>query len=210
MTRRIHDIGEAAGILRSGGVLVLGTDTLPGLHCLVPRDKAVERIFTLKGRASDRPLLVLAGSPAQARSICGPLDRRQEKTLEKVWPGPFSVILPAGPDVPGIVTAGGATVAIRVPRLAPLRELILAAGTPLVSTSANLSGHSPTPDPAEAAAVFGDGIDGWWAAPGRPPAGGRASAVVDLTVRPPRVVREGPEPWDDAWSADLDEDSPEE
>lgn len=130
--------------------------------------------------------------------------------MRDCWPGPFSLILPACPDVPKIVTAGGATVAIRVPRLKPLRHLILHAGFPIVSTSANISGRPTTPDPAEAAALFGEGIDGWWAALGQPKAGGKASAVVDLTVWPPRTLREGPEPWRDDWSVDLDGDSPEE
>ena len=102
-----------------------------------------------------------------------------------------------------MVTADGPTVAVRVPDFPELQKLVLDAGHPLVSTSANLSGQAPVADPAGAAEVFGERIDGWWAEPGT--GGGRPSALVDLTHRPVSPVREGPVPW----PADLDPDSTE-
>jgi len=203
VTRRIQSLEVAAGILESGGVLVLGTDTLPGLHCRADRPEAVARIFALKGRPPERALLLLAGSREQAGLATSMLDPFQARCCTRCWPGPFSLVLPAGTALPSVVTAGGTTVAVRVPRRPELQALAEGAGFPLVSTSANLTGQAPTADPAGAAELFGDQIDGWWSGSER--GGGQPSALVDLTRRPPAVLREGPEPW----PADLDSDSPE-
>lgn len=194
---------DAAGVLASGGVLVLGTDTLPGLHCRADRPEAVARIFSLKGRPSERALLLLAASREQAGLAIGSLSPFQERCCTRCWPGPFSLILPAGGNLPSVVTAGGATVAVRVPSFPGLQEIVAGAGFPLVSTSANLSGETPVTGAEAAAAIFGTGIDGWWGEPGT--GGGQPSALVDVTRSPATMLREGPE----SWPGDLDSETPE-
>jgi L-threonylcarbamoyladenylate synthase len=200
---RFLSAADAAGVLTTGGVLVLGTDTLPGLHCRADRPDAVARIFGLKGRPPERALLLLAASREQAGLATGTLNPFQERCCALCWPGPFSLILPADGALPSVVTAGGTTVAVRVPRFPDLQEIVNGAGFPLVSTSANLTGRSPIAEVEAASALFGNGIDGWWNQPGT--GGGQPSALVDLTRRPVSLLREGPEPW----PRDLDSDSPE-
>ena len=184
----------AARCLRAGGVMLLGTDTLPGLHARADDARAVARILAAKGRPDGKPLLVLAGSLAQARSVTGPWEADQAAACARCWPGPFSLILPAAAGLAEAVTAGGATLAVRVPALEELRALLLQVGAPLVSTSANLAGTAPATDLAAALAAVGAATDGWWqsASPG---AGSAPSAVVDLVTRPFHVLRPGPEPF---------------
>ncbi len=188
---------EAVSILDRGGVLLLPTDTLPGLHCRADRPAGVERVAGLKGRDDGKPLLVLAGSWGQTQGVCGPLTALQERVCRACWPGPFSLILPAGGLLARRVTAGGTTVAVRVPRHPQLQRLILGVGFPLVSTSANLQGQPPCTELEEAMALFGPKVDGCWQPADGPAAGTRPSALVDLSGPAPRVLRPGPLPLPD-------------
>ena len=192
MVPSIDSTDHAVRRLRAGGVLVLATDTIPGLHCRADNPTAIARLVDLKGRPAGKPLLVLAGSIAQALTVTGPLNPAQLAACERCWPGPFSLILPAAAHVNPTVTAGGQTVAVRIPALTALRDLLLAVGTPLVSSSANRAGDDPAGDLVAAERVFGSEVDGYW---GEVNAGSSAttpSAVVDLTVFPFSVSRQGP------------------
>jgi len=192
LARRLASAAEAARLLADGGVLLLTTDTLPGLHARVDRPDAVRRVAALKGRPGDKPLLVLAASPAAARTVIGEVADRPWAYARRCWPGPFSLVLPAAPDLAAEVTGGGPTVAVRVPDAPGLAALLREAGAPLVSTSANRAGEEPARTLDEAAERFGALVDGVYAADPGTPAFVRASAVIDLGVWPPRVLRTGP------------------
>lgn len=192
------DRENAVRILESGGILLMETDTLPGFHCRADRPAAVNRILGLKGRQEGKPLLVLAGSSEQAAQVSGPLDSNQEALCAACWPGPFSIILAANQQLDVGVTGGRDTVAVRVPGLDVLRDLILAAGFPLVSTSANMAGQEPSLSLSEAADRFAHLTDGV-VSPLVPGPGNGAkisphgpSALVDATVWPPVILRAGP------------------
>lgn len=187
---------DAARLLEAGGVLLIATDTLPGFHCRADRPAAIERIAELKGRPAGKPLLVLAGSLEQVQAVAEAPEPGRRRLLERCWPGPFSVILLARRDVPDGVTAGRGTVAVRIPAVRRLRELVLAAGCPLVSTSVNRAAGEPALDLDAAVARFGDVVDGWFHPAGAGSAGDSApSALVDATVDPPVQLRDGPLPW---------------
>jgi L-threonylcarbamoyladenylate synthase len=181
--------------LRSGGVLLLATDTLPGLHCRADDPVAIERVGQIKGRPEGKTLLVLAGDLAQVRQLAAPLTPAQVAACERCWPGPFSLILPARAQLPTAVTGDGGTVAIRIPAVPELRNLILAVGVPLVSTSANLSGEPPCTGLNEAKRILGTAVDGIWGVD--PPRSGPVvpSALVNLTAEPCVVLRLGPLPF---------------
>ncbi len=191
-----QDGTQAAALLASGGVLILETDTLPGFHARADHVEAVARIRRLKQRSSQKPFLVLAGSIEQAWNLLAPLSSRVQEFGTRNWPGPFTLILPgAGRVAPGVEAAAG-TLAVRVPDHALLRQLILAVGFPLVSTSVNLDGQAPCRNLRDAAGVFGADVDGCW---GNREAGAEAealpSALVDLTGPQPTVLRPGPLPF---------------
>ncbi|MGD9547008.1 MAG: L-threonylcarbamoyladenylate synthase [Candidatus Krumholzibacteriia bacterium] len=190
------DFAETAAGLAAGGVYILQTDTLPGLHGRADDPAAVERIFRMKGRPEGKPALVLAGSLEMAFALVEDLDDRVASLCRRCWPGPYSLILPGRPGLAAGVRGPDGTLAVRVPACAELRRLIEAAGGALVSTSANLTGRPPCRTVREALAEMGDGVDGAWAPdPGQESDPGTApSALVDATVWPPQVLREGPGP----------------
>jgi len=199
----------AADMLAAGGVVLMPTDTIPGLHCRADAPAAVQRIATLKGRPATKPFLVLGGSTASALELTSPLTREVLDYAHRCWPGPFSLILPAASSVPSAVIGGLDSVAIRVPLWRELCRLIELAGGPLVSTSANRSGEPAGNDLTAAVALFADAVDGIWTPGGEPdyspaPTANHTdwapSGLIDLTGWPPRIVREGATA-PPAWSA---------
>jgi L-threonylcarbamoyladenylate synthase len=189
------DLAAAASRLAAGGVLILPTDTICGLHARADCPAALARLAALKGRAPERPLLVLASSLEQARELCLPLSREQSAWCAAAWPGPFTFILAAADGLPAAVRdVQRGTVAVRVPARADLRRLIERAGGALASTSANLTGDRPLADLGAAVEAFGDRIDGWWAGEDQQPPASLPSALVDLTASPPAILRPGPLP----------------
>lgn len=193
---------DAAAKLARGGVLLLATDTVVGLHCRADMASAVARIQSLKARNAAQPLLLLAGGQDQVQLVAEPLSEVQAAYCRRCWPGPFTLILKARADLAVHLDAGGDTVAVRIPAWADLRNLIELVGFPLVSTSANRAGEPPCGNLQQAAALFGGSVDGIWDGkcggsddhvPDRP------SALIDISTWPPRILRQGPRPtpeWD--------------
>ncbi len=190
MTVHLPDIAAAASALARGEVVLMPTDTLPGLHARVDRPGALALLNALKGRGPARPLLVLASSAAQAADVAVLPTGTAAALVARCWPGPFSFILQARDTVDALVTAGTDTVAVRVPGVAWLRELVEQAGRPVASTSVNRSGETPAID-LDGACAFAPDV-AVFRGPRQPSAPDRASAVVDLLVWPPRVLRDGP------------------
>jgi len=185
--------------LREGAVVLMPTDTLPGLHCRADFPDAVARVCALKGRDATKPLLVLCASITDAVGLCPGIDARARSYASRCWPGPFTLVMPAGPLVPPAATGGFDTVAIRVPGLESLRRLVTAVGAPLVSTSANTAGQEPATDLAEAVRRFDGRVDGVADSyrtdvTATNAATGCASTLIDLTTWPPRMLRRGTEP----------------
>jgi L-threonylcarbamoyladenylate synthase len=190
------NINKAVQHLKAGAVLLMSTDTLPGLHCRADNPEAVAKIIALKGREADKSLLVLAGSYAQAATVLGVLTEAQGAACQTCWPGPFSFILPAGAQLAALVKGGRSTLAVRVPRRPDLCDLIHQVGVPLVSTSANRAGEPASLSLEHAAGLFERGVDGVWQGLSERPVAPKASALVDLTSDPFRVLRPGPEPFE--------------
>ena len=166
-------IAEIVELIRSGGVVLLPTDTIYGLHALTTDPRAVERLTQIKGRQEGKPFIVIAASADQFESLGASVP----PIVKKIWPAPLTAIL----------RRGSGTIATRVPRLDWLRDLLSKSG-PLFSTSANRSGESAISDPVELAIDLRNAIDGIVDAGKRE---GKASAIVDFTGHEPRLVREG-------------------
>ena len=166
-------VAAVADVLTRGGVTLLPTDTIYGLHAVAANDAAVGRIAELKGRGDDKPFVVIAATADQLRAYGADVP----PSLDGLWPAPLTAV----------VRRGGGTIAARVPDLAWLRNLLASTG-PLVSTSVNRSGDPPISSIVEVAKELAPGIDIALDAGHRE---GKPSTIVDFTGRSPRLVREG-------------------
>ena len=182
-------IARAAAVLRAGRLVAFPTETVYGLGANALDAAAVGRVFTAKGRPSYNPLIVHVADAAKARQVAASWPEEAERLAKRFWPGPLTLVLPKRPGVPDAVTAGGPTVAVRVPAHPVALALLRAAGVPVAAPSANRSaGLSPT----RAGHVL-RGLDGRidLLLDGGPTAVGIESTVLDLTATPPRLLRPG-------------------
>jgi L-threonylcarbamoyladenylate synthase len=185
-----YEIAAAVACLKAGGVVAFPTETVYGLGADALSERAVARVFELKGRPTNNPLIVHVASPAMARGIVAPGSwSREADTLAKAfWPGPLSIVLPKAAAVPSNVTGGGPNVAVRCPDHPTTLALLEAFGGPLVGPSANPSGRVSPTTAAHVREAFGQAdvlvLDGG------PCRGGIESTVVSLVGRP-RMLRLG-------------------
>jgi L-threonylcarbamoyladenylate synthase len=183
-------IARAAEVLDRGGLVAFPTETVYGLGARAFDAGAVAGIFAAKGRPATNPLIIhFPGPPFDASSSGALWPQSAQRLAARFWPGPLTLVLPKPDNVPEIVTAGGATWAIRMPDHAVTYALLLAAG-PLAAPSANVS-TAVSPTTAEHVLSSLEGrID--LILDGGPCPGGLESTVLDLTSSPPRILRPGP------------------
>jgi L-threonylcarbamoyladenylate synthase len=186
-------LDEALVRLKAGGVVALPTETFYGLAVRSFDGAAAARVNRLKGKPEERsPMLLLLADGAQVATVCEKLPDLFETLAERFWPGPLTLIVPAGPRLPEEISAGLGTVAVRVPGLALPRRMAARLGEPITGPSANLHRQPPARTAGEVAAAFPTGVD--LILDGGPAPGGASSTILDLTVTPPRIVREGQVP----------------
>lgn len=173
--------------LASGGVVVMPTDTIYGLSGRYDRPSALRRIAAAKGRGAATPFLLLIGAREQLALLAA--EAPPAAALDLLWPGPVTAVLPARPGLAPPLAGGRGTVAVRQPGAALVRALVDGTGVPLVSTSINRAGEMPLLEPDAIARAFGAAID--VLADAGPPADTVPSTLVDLTVRPPVILRQG-------------------
>jgi L-threonylcarbamoyladenylate synthase len=182
-------IGRAADVLRAGGLVAFPTETVYGLGANALDATAVAKIFAAKGRPAGNPLIVHTADVDLARALVADWPAEAQQLAERFWPGPLTLVLPRRPIVPDLVSAGGPTVAVRVPAHPVALALLRACRLPLAAPSAN---RSTRLSPTRAEHVLGglsDRIDLLLDA--GPTPGGLESTVLDLTCRPPRLLRPG-------------------
>lgn len=187
MTERLpatrEGLGTAAELLRAGRIVAFPTDTVYGIGCRSGDPDAVDRLFAAKRRPTEKLIPILVADLEQATTLGYVADDRARALAAACWPGALTMVLPDA--------AGSRSQAFRAPDHRVALDLIARSG-PLATTSANRSGEPETYDADDVLVAFADSelldavVDG-----GRVP-GGVASTVVDLSVEPPRVVREGP------------------
>jgi L-threonylcarbamoyladenylate synthase len=174
----------AADILRAGGLVAFPTDTVYGVACSASRPDRLEALFALKRRPMDKQIPILVADLEQVPSDGWLVEDRALALAQRFWPGPLTLVL--------VSKSGAATQAFRAPDHPVAQALIESAG-PLFATSANVSGQPDTLDADDVLIAFATQRDGLDAVVdgGRVP-GGMASTVVDLSVTPTRLLREGP------------------
>jgi len=172
-------------ILRNGGVVLLPTDTIYGLHASATDARAIQRIVDIKGRGEDKPFVVIGASRAQLESIGAIFDERTRRVVDELWPGPLTAVVPLRDPI--AASRGTSKLAVRVPALDSLRALLEKSG-PLASTSANHSGKPPLTDPKAMSRALRDALD---AVVDEGVREGEPSTIVDFTALPPKVIRDG-------------------
>jgi len=182
-------IERVAAIWRGGGIVAFPTETVYGLGAHAFDEKAVERIFEAKQRPAWDPVIVHVGPGLPLGRLVAEISDTARVLMEAFWPGPLTLLLPRGPEVPDVVTAGRPLVGVRAPSHPVARALIAAAGMPVAAPSANSFGR---PSPTTAAHVLED-LEGRIDAivDAGPARHGVESTVVDVTQSPMIVYRPG-------------------
>jgi len=176
-------------ILRQGGLVAFPTDTVYGLGAGVNIPQAVERVYRVKERPPNMALPLLLADISQIREVAEPVPPIAWLLAKKFLPGALTMVLPKSKSVPDTITAGGKTVAIRIPAHPVPVALVQGLGMPIVGTSANLSGKPSALAAGDVYSQFGDKVD--LVIDGGRCRGGRESTVIDITGEVPVILREG-------------------
>lgn len=179
----------AARLIRRGGLVAFPTETVYGLGADALQGRAVARIFAAKGRPVGRPLIVHVADLEQVEQVVSAIPDSARELIRRFWPGPLSLVLPRSAALPGEVSAGLPTVAVRMPAHPVALRLIRSAGVPIAAPSANRFGR-PSPTRLrhvlqELAGKIDAVIDGG------PCPVGVESTVLDLSGARPAILRPG-------------------
>ena len=186
----VEAVRVAAEALGRGEVIAFPTDTVYGVAANATDPEAVQRLFAAKGRPADKPLPILLADRDDLDDVAAPVSEAG-KLLARLWPGPLTLVLSLAADA-GIcaeVTAGLDTIGVRVPDHDLARAVLKAAKFPVAVTSANLSGEREAMSAEQVAEALGDSVS--LILDGGRCHGGVPSTVVDVTVSPPAILREG-------------------
>ena len=188
-------VGQAAEILRRGGLLAIPTETVYGLGADGLNEDAVRHIFEAKGRPQDNPLILHIPDAGWLTRYCKNVPETAYRLAERFWPGPLTMILSKADCVPLVTTGGLDTVGMRCPDHAVTRAIIAAAGVPIAAPSANTSGRPSCTSAAHVREDMDGKIDG--VVDGGACRVGVESTIIDLTCTPPRLLRPGGLPLED-------------
>ncbi|MBM4241671.1 MAG: threonylcarbamoyl-AMP synthase [Euryarchaeota archaeon] len=179
-------IRMAINALKKGGVVVYPTDTVYGLGANIFHKEAIEKVYSIKKRPSAKPISVCVSKISDIDKIAY-IDKKLEKIIEKILPGPFTIILRKRESISPTLTAGGEKIGIRIPDNIICNEL--SREFPITTTSANLAGEKPPRSAEEVFEQLGESadiiLDGGICKHGIP------STVIDMTESPPKILRKG-------------------
>ena len=187
----------AADVLRHDGLVAFPTDTVYGVGALVWREAAVQRLYTVKGRSTDKAIAVLVAQSGDLDTIAAALTPAAQQIARRFWPGPLTLVVPRHPQLPKAVSALP-TVGVRQPDHPVTQQLLQLTG-PLAVTSANRSGEANTLTAQEVLVQLDGRID--LILDGGRVNGGVPSTVVDVTGAEPVILRAGPVSAEDIRAA---------
>jgi L-threonylcarbamoyladenylate synthase len=182
-------LDRAIECIREGGIVAFPTETYYGLAVNPFSLAAVKKLFQVKKRQADKPLLLLIENTAQLQSITENIPPEYVPLIEKYWPGPLTLVFPARKEVCKQLTGNSGTIGVRVSSHPIAAELVKRMGKPITATSANISGHRPACTAEEVATIFGKSL-GYVIDGGQTPAG-LCSTVLGIQGGKWTVVRQG-------------------
>jgi L-threonylcarbamoyladenylate synthase len=179
----------AVNLLMNGGIIAYPTETFYGLGAKFDSNDALKKIYEIKQRPQDKAMPLIIGERDLLPVISLEISSTASALMDKFWPGPLTLIIPARENVSEYITAGTHTVAVRIPGESLALRLAQTAHFPITATSANLSGLPPARDTETVLSYFGDRIDLIIDAGLTP--GGLPSTIVDTRGPALKVMREG-------------------
>ncbi|MFZ1946553.1 MAG: L-threonylcarbamoyladenylate synthase [bacterium] len=192
VTRQLPEweaVHAAAGVIASGGIVALPTDTTYGLAASVWCERAVERLRRIKTRAEGKSFVVLAADTDWVMELAARVTPPEKRLMDAYWPGPLTIVFEASDAVPRYLVGRDRTIAVRVPDDALAQSLLRACGSPLVAPSANLRGQEPARSAEEVRRDFAASVD--LILDGGPVESGVPSTIVVVRRRRFEVLREG-------------------
>ena len=179
---------QAAAVIQAGGMVAFPTDTVYGIGVSAFDEKAIEKIYDVKGRSHLKAIPILVGDEENLAQITPPIPLYIQQIIDNFWPGPLTLVLPMRSELPGNLSPWP-TIGLRLPDHDIIRRLLQETG-PLAATSANLSGEPSALTADEVLQQLEGRID--LILDGGPVPGGQASTVLDCSGEKMKVLREGP------------------
>lgn len=139
----IKELEQIIKILENDGIVIFPTDTVYGIGCNCFSDKAIQRLFQIKGRDYKKPINVLTDSFEKIKKVAENISTKQEDIIKKYMPGALTIILNKKEEVPNILTSNLETIGVRIPKNKIALELLKRIEIPLATTSVNISGDKP-------------------------------------------------------------------
>ena len=196
---RDDHIAETSQVIKEGGVIVFPTQYLYGLGADALNAEAVDRIFEIKQRSYHKPLLVLIPHRKDLTKLVQHVSSAAVDIMNYFWPGAVTLIFKARDTLPENLTAKTGKVGIRMPQHPVALALSRSVGCPLTATSANITGTSGCSTVSDINLRISNKVD--LILDAGPLKGGIGSTVVDVTVDPPKILREGAIPAKDIFIA---------
>lgn len=182
-------ISEAVRIMRKGGVIAYPTETFYGLGADGKNVQAVEKVFLIKGRNFKKPISLIIGVHSDLTGLVEEMSDTARLLMERFWPGALTLVFRASSNIPSRLTGGTGKIGIRISSHTIATVLTQTLFSPITATSANLSGEGECSSAAEVIQCIGNRIDA--VIDGGPTPGGIGTTILDVTVHPPVVLREG-------------------
>lgn len=182
-------IKKAVNIILSGGVVAFPTESFYGLAVNATDEEAIQRLFAIKERKSDSPVLILIGSVQVLDRYVSHISKVAHELITQFWPGGLTLVFDAKPNISSLLTAGTGKIGIRLSSHPVAIQLARAVNAPITGTSANISGQPASMSATEVFHSFGEMVD--VILDGGKTKGGKGSTILDTTVTPPRILREG-------------------
>ena len=182
-------IQRAVQIILDGGVIAFPTETFYGLGADALNVQALEKIFQIKGREENKPLLLLVADRTWVPRLVRTIPPAAERLMENFWPGPLTLVFEAASGLPAVLTAGTGKIGLRISSHPVAQVLIQTVGRAITATSANLSGQPSASFSAEVRETLGRELDA--ILDGGKTNGGLGSTVLDVSSNPPRMIRPG-------------------
>lgn len=181
-------INKAIAVLKSGGIVAYPTETFYGLGAKYDIDSALKRLYEIKNRPQEKAMPLIIGSREELFLITDSVNKSAMDLMDRFWPGPLTILFRARPGLSEYISSEN-KVAVRIPGESFALRLAMAAGFPITSTSANISGMPPADNASMVSDYFGGVID--LIIDGGKTTGGLPSTIVDVTGDMPKIIRHG-------------------